>query len=1212
MSSIESSLLWLATKINPITGLVSSFEYNSDYPDFVLTPAAGVTASYTRLKDQALTLLSLLPKYSIQSTNPYTNLYEYFYRSKIESLVATLLTITENDSNSPELFPEYVNTLSKINLIENVKSVNTTAWIIYALSEYYLLRKSLVVQPASAVPLDRVEQKLHFFIFSGLLTARNSVSGPAENLFAHSKLASNSFSTDKYYLLDSIVSVLALLTASIAFTAGSFTSEEEKTAVYNIIILSFTAIVSCVNTDTNIPYYSIAFDGIFDKSTNSSELLIFYGLLLYSFGKNSKVTSILKLLINFEFPKNQLGFAEFVHKFTTVVVGLKPFTSPNIEMPDPKISYMASLLYKKLNRMEEAEELLNNVSQYLKTDTINLIDYSYSIFTMDPSANITGNSVIQPWKSIESTCWSVLNAQYKEIFSNGYVNSPWALSPVSKFTSLNLIDPVSGNLLDTDLKVFKKLIDTTYLVVAKYIPINDNRFNPILLLHGHDYKFNFNTNNIYINSRAIKEAFGLVYKDDTFLNDIKFEILFLSRTPEEDSIEATYSDLTRDSHISKRNHSKFNRIIYKKANEAKELVRKSIIKESFLEIDSTTAEIKENPTKAKLFRKDLGELLPPTRTTLHRQPLPVQIDSSDEINPLLRFKNLIDYDIFNPLEKENWKIRVLKNSQYQGSEQVTTGIWTNYFGVTVPRNSSVLTIPYSSVDTSAEAQLYSRDSLRWKDFIGNMSFSSIYEFLGCRKNNPARIAIWTRGSANKLPRPYKSSHRATGQDGDSVQGFRRDEVLFNRIENISDYETVTSALDGDSNYLYGTVKGSIVNRSLVNVTSNALDEIPILPNSMLFTHKNNISVKKYINNSFVPVLSTSLFKTLITSYKNIQYPVLSKEHEKQFYIQNPTLVNTFSRYEDESNSEYKGPFNFTDRSEYYIKIVDAGSKKVTTTLKKLPYCGNLNLRACYKSGDLFQDVFDNFTIEAGEGSIRYHDSFVVDSFESALYPFKHSSPIIVWFNDLTGDPINYGFYPVSYSNTATPNVKVRLNGIELEFKTRWTITSDPVPAVFLMLNPENTFTDNKDTLSIEYDACGPVIPDAPAVGLQAYVQHETIPANFYAVSNLLVTPVLGKTNTIKFTFNKLPEVQWFRNTRGDFINSGNNPNYYYDDATPNIIIKYNGIELEYLKDWRLEFDSFVLRVIINDTIGTKINPLDTFVIEYYTYDGLIPQLTLGV
>lgn len=1200
----ESSLLWLSTKINPDTGLISSFEANPKYPEIPLTQLNGVTSSYTKVKDQALTILSLLPKYSEQSVNPDTNLLENYYQNKIELLVSTLIALTDFDSAAPELFPEYVNTLTKSNITEDLKSVNTTAWVIYALSEYYIMRNLLVTQPENVVSLTTVEEKLKFFTFSGILSARNTAVSPSQNLFAHSKLPANSFSTDVYYILDTVISIFSLLKVSVALANSSLILEEERTALYNIVVLSYKAVSSHINPNTNIPYYSTTFNGILDKTTNSSELLVFYGLFLYLFGKIAASNSVINSLINFEFPKNQLGFVEFMHRFTTIVVGFKPFTSPNIEMPDVRISYMASMLYKKLNRIEEAEELLNNVSQYLKIDTINGVDYSYSLFTMDPAVELTDSSIVKPWKSVEATCWSVLEGLYKDIFVDGYVNSPWSLSAISQFTEFNVIDPVpnpiTGELevLDTDLKVFKKLIDSTYLVVAQYIFPEDERINPILLLYGRDYKLDFKTNKFYINASSIKEAFNFIRPDDKFLEHVQFEILFVSRIPEEDSIEAMYSDFTRDGHISKRNHSKFNRIIYKKISESSEIIKNSVIRESFLEIDPVTAEIKENPLKAKLYRTDMGLDLPLTRTTLHRQPIPVHVESPDEINPLLQFGNQIDYDIYNPLEKENWKIRVIKNPQYIGSEQVTSGIWSNYFNVSIPRNSSAITIPYTSIDTSPEAQLYSRESLRWKDFLGNMSFSSPFEFLACRKNDPSRTAIWNRGSARKLARPYKGSHRATGQNGDPIQGFRRDEVLFNRIENISDYEVPTSMLDIDSNYLYETTKGSVVNRSLVNITSNALTDTKIVPNSLSFTHPDNITVKKHTGNISEDVSSTSTFKTLITSYKNIYYPVISKEHEKQFDIQNPTLVDTFSRYDEEFNSEYKGPFNFTDRSEYYSKIMDLGVKKITTSLKKSPYAGNLNLRACYKSGDLFQDTFDTFVINVGEGVVRYHDSFIIDSFESALYPFKHFSPMIVWFNDLTGDAINYGFYPVSYSDTATPNVKVRLNGIELEFKTKWTITSDPSPSVFLILDKDNTFIQDKDNLTIEYDACGTIIPEAPTIGLQTVVQKEIIPENFDSISLATATPILGTTNTLKFTFDKLPEVQWFRNTRGDYVNTGNNPNYYYDDVTPNVIVKHNGIALEYLKEWRLEYDSFVLRVIINDIIGAKVNPLDDFIIEY--------------
>lgn len=1209
MASVDSTLLWLAEQITD-TGLIPSYEVNSEYPSYGLTPMSDVasTMSYTRIKDQALTILALLPKYSVQSKNPSSGMYEYYYQKKIDSLVTTLLTLTEDDFGTPEFFPEYINTASKLTLFEDTKSINTTAWVVYALCEYYSHRVSLAEQIETLVTLDSVKQKLQLFAIDGLLSARNLAHGPTLYLFSASKQSNGVLSSDVYYILDSIICVLALLKCS--STLSGLVSEELQNALLEAAASTYKAILTCVNSETGSPHYSISSTGIFDSTTKSSELTIFYGLLLYSFGESSKVSNVLNYMTNFEFPKSQLGFAEFIYKFKEIAIGYKPFLEPPIEMSDPKISYMASLLLKKLGNLYEADELINNLSAYVKTENIDGMDYSYSIFTLDPSKSLISPDVIKPWKSIEATCWSVLGSRYKELFVDGYVNSPWSLSAIKTFLDLNLIDSTTGLLLDTELKLFKKLVDTTYLVVAKYIFPGDTRFNPVLLVSGRDYKFDFAKEKFYINSYSIKEAFKFLMPSDDFLKYVQFELLFLSRTPDEDTIESIYSDLTRDGHISKRSHSKFNRIIYKKEDASNKLIRQSVTKETFLEVDPLSQQIKETPEKARLFRKDLEESFPPTRTTLHRQPLAVQINSPDEINPLLRYKNQIDYDLFNPLERDFWKIRVLKNTVYQGVEQVTSGIWTNYFGVAVPRNSTEVSIMYSSVDTSPEAQIYSRDSLRWKDFLGNMSFSSIYEFLACRRNSPARNLVWTRGSASRLPRPYKSSRRATGQEGDPVQAFRRDETLFNRTENLSDYEVSSSLPDLDSNYAYETKKGSVINRSLFNTTTNILEELTCLPNSLNFVYKDNITVNKTTAGVTSPVSKTSVFKTLVTSYKNIYYPVLSKEHKRIFEQENSGLVGTFSRYEDEFNSDFKGALDFTDRSQYYVKIVDGGVKKVTTSLKKSPYAGNLNLRACFKSGDLFQDIFDKFIISAGDGVIRYHDVYTIDTFEVKLYPFKHQSPIIVWFNNNTGETINYGYSPVQFSSTATPNVKVRLNGIELEFSSQWTITSDPVPSIFLVQDKFNTYTDSEDVLTIEYDALGEILQQQPATNLnrlQKYVQKETMPENFFSVSGLQSEFVLGRTNIVTFTFEKTPKIHWFRDTRGDFVNSGNNPNYYYDDVTPNISVKYNGISLKYLADWHLDYNSKILRIAINNNIGCKINPTDIFIIEYEILDLLTTE-----
>lgn len=388
------------------------------------------------------------------------------------------------------------------------------------------------------------------------------------------------------------------------------------------------------------------------------------------------------------------------------------------------------------------------------------------------------------------------------------------------------------------------LFQQPIIIIFKYNNPSDGIAHDLLLTPKLHYAYDYKTSSLILNEYAItKTLFELDYSEDV-LQHGHIHIVYSALVPTSQDFSIT-SGARKNQLSVTRTFLPFNRTTYAD-NSGIQTKIDTVHYEPALEFSDTTGTLVENTAKTKLFKESLPRIF--TRNSLHLEDTGTSYAA-------------ITYDKKSPIDKSKWKVYIDPAEQlYHGPERICKTIWANYFNV--PFTDTAL-IDYTSIDTSFEAQIQNRSSYRWLATLDSLSETNPAYFLASRKNVGSRNAIWTRGSASKMPIPYIGSSRKF------IQGFRTF-TLFNRTENLPDYSISLLV-----NYTTDKYKYTLNNIDYTDIYRN-----PTIPFEEL------------------PIPQTELYAVKKTTVINetISYPSYAANYVTQ----------------------YEEPFNSCDRSTYYI------------------------------------------------------------------------------------------------------------------------------------------------------------------------------------------------------------------------------------------------------------------------------------------------------
>lgn len=717
--------------------------------------------------------------------------------------------------------------------------------------------------------------------------------------------------------------------------------------------------------------------------------------------------------------------------------------------------------------------------------------------------------------------------------------APWSLKGVTSFlnsgittlhynvfnssTKTNTAIPLlSGSEQDKTINLLRALVKEDMLLVVSYLS------EAYILKPKMHYAYDTIKESLVLNSKQILSLF--TYSGSNLLSDMKLHILYASLVP----VESGFSVVTanRDIQIANtRSHSKFNRITYLDNTSIQTEIDTAHYTPE-IEFDETLGVLVENLSKTKLYRESLPRIF--ARNSLHEEntgtPYPA-----------------VSYDPSCARDTSKWKVYTEPaDSLYLGAERLAKTVWANYFNV--PFSNSA-TVPYDSIDTSGNTQLETRQSFRWLATLNHITENHPQFFLASRMDVDSRHSLWTRGSAQKLARPYVGSSRSTRQ------GFRDANALFNRTENLPDYHISLLANYNTDNYKY-TVDGIDYTDMYRNPTIE-FEKTPV-PS----TEAPIVGKTKILNN----VIEYPSYKT--NDYADLGYV-----------------------------PQYDGPFDFVSRETYYTDSVN---------LKPSLYANNIRTDMCPYSGELLDDFADPLELNI-DGLQKHIVNFTVTSDNDKEFILQKTNIFVSWREVNTGISVGTGLFPLIDYSKVRPSVRVLKNGIELAYGV-WSLASNPNRIIFshsMLLMPSDIITVEYYTLDGVEIPIYPADPDTNVVytadNTQLYVDTFTIPLTFTSMS---------KEVLYTHTFLNRPIITWNRADTGTYISVSADkgmvaisplPKLYRNLAMPNIRVLKNGIDVAYKKYWKLiaiPSTTVSFRLVFQQAFVHSMQPTDVISISY--------------
>ena len=547
-----------------------------------------------------------------------------------------------------------------------------------------------------------------------------------------------------------------------------------------------------------------------------------------------------------------------------------------------------------------------------------------------------------------------------------------------------------------------------------------------------------------------------------------------------------------------------------------------------LEFDDELGILVEDTTRTKLFKTPLPKVF--TRNCLHLE---------DTGTPYLA----VNYDNASCRDTSKWTVYIdPATSTYVGPEQISKTIWANYFNV--PFINSVC-VPYDGIDKSEAAQIAGRTSFRWQATVNNIPTTHSQYWASSRQDTPERRALWTRGSASKMARPYIGTSRK------SFQGFRDINALFNRTDELPDYKTSLAANYNTDKYKY---------------TVNDLDYTDIYRNP------------------------TSIF---------IELPIPTTEVQ---LTEKTTIVNNKIIYPAYSGNmpippQYEEPFDSTHRESYFTADGNA---------KPSLYANNIRSDIYSYTDGLLDDFADLVDINI-EGLIYEQSLYTITSNTEKEFILPKINVFISWREVNTGLSMGTGLYPYVTSSIVRPSIQVIKNGIELVYGDYWIIAAEPV-RIILTDACLVTINDTIEVLYQALDNVEFVdYPENPITHVpydgsntEAAVQIFNVPLLFNNVS---------KVSLLTIPFEYEPVISWNRSDTADFINVSVNvtgilltpiPKMYKELAVPNVQIFRNATELVFGIDWKFiaTINTIMYAIVLNQKIVSILSPSDVITINY--------------
>lgn len=695
------------------------------------------------------------------------------------------------------------------------------------------------------------------------------------------------------------------------------------------------------------------------------------------------------------------------------------------------------------------------------------------------------------------------------------ISTPWSLYGIADFKT-----NTNSNL--SYLDILRSLFTKKLILALRY---NDVTYT---LNHKLHFAIDAKSNAIILNMKAIASVLPVEFDAESVLCDnTELYFLYSCLIPNDNLLVSTGS---RDAQVSgSREFLPFNRITYLDNSEIQTEIDSAHL-DPVLEYSDSLDALVENTIKTKLFKTPMTVF---TRSCLHEE---------DTGTP----HKAISYDPYVCRDTSLWKVYSdPADTKYVGSERLTRTIWSNYFNV--PFTNSTTLVPYTDIDVSKDAQMANRASFRWKATVESTPSTHPQFFAASRRPSKEKEAIWTRGSACKLARPYISSSR------DSIQGFRDTNALFNRSEDLLDYGVSVLSTYGTEKYKY-TLNG-------IDYTSAHKNPSVVLPNDV------------------VPE----------TEYCATYWPEIKTK------IVNNKIVYPNFKTELNVEPQYETPFDFTKRETYYSD----------GALKPSLYSNNIRTDLKSYSSGLLDDFADLLDIEI-DGLLQKQIIYKVSSSKDIEMLLPKINIFVLWREKNTESPMGIGLFPLRNSDDVRPNVQVFKNGIELSYGDYWVIASDPLRIILT----EACSIVEGDTFEIIYQVLNDteegVFPADPA-GVP-YDSSNTLETTELTIVPLQFSAA-DKYKLYNIPFTETPIISWYRMDTAAFINvSVSNgidllspiPKMYKTLAKPNVELKVNGIIREYSTYWKFVVNPVTkaYEILLTQSLTSILMPHDAIQVTY--------------
>lgn len=782
-----------------------------------------------------------------------------------------------------------------------------------------------------------------------------------------------------------------------------------------------------------------------------------------------------------------------IHRDSLIPVPTNDFLS--VPFPTEAPSNLKQLFSSVTNLTENTSNWYSSIESVtldptaFGKDTIQISGTPYSI-TSNPSASISLKGIS-----------SFRNALLAQSIST----LPYKLFNTATNTN-NTLDLLAGTIQVSTLELVRLLVKEQIIVVMYWSGA------VTLLKHKYHYVYDAVNNTLVFNTVVLASGpdaiFHVVYPS-VILNNLGF------------SLESSLRNINA---ATQRTQSVFNRITYiDNSHIQTEIDTAHYIPE--LEFDDVTGTLIENLAKTKLFKESLPRVF--TRNSLHNEDTGTVYKA-------------VSYSTRSVRDTSLWKVYTDPAATlYRGAERLSKTIWANYHNIPF---SGTATVAYDSLDLSGDAQITNRQSFRWLATLENTNEAHPQYFVSSRLDLESRHSLWTRGSAQKMARPFIGSSRA------SVQGFRKDNALFNRTENLPDYHVSLLTNYNTDNYKYSS--------GVVDYTD--MYRNPTIP----------------FNPMPLPKTENAVFlKTKIINGK-IQYPSYVKNNYAEVgYI-----------------PQYEGPFDSFARETYYA---------TDQALKPSLYAANIRMDMNPYTGDLLDEFADpvEFNIDGLEKNTV---TFTAASTNDIEFVLGKINVFVSWREINTGNSVGTGLFPLVDYTKVRPSVKVLKNGLELPYGT-WTMASNPNR----ILIPSGSVSIG-DTFSVDFYTLDsqvyPTYPTYPVGTIPAPITDNiVVPPGF---------DFTAKEVLFKHVFAVRPGISWYRGDTGDFIGVSSDtglmtvaprPNSYRELAYPNVIVRKNGIDVTYLKYWEfvtVPNTGVSFQILFTQNFVQSMQPTDIITVTY--------------